>query len=102
MRIRSHPVLPELEGNEIKFEYAGTTYQAIQGDSIASALLANGVRILRRTEKKGEPRGLYCGIGHCYECRIHWEGVGEVRACLTPVQEGMRLRPKERSIGHEG
>ncbi|CAB3390674.1 (2Fe-2S)-binding protein [Kyrpidia spormannii] len=101
MRIHNHPILPDPRGAKITFQFDGVTYEAIDGDSIASALLANGVRVLRRTEKNGESRGIYCGIGHCYECRVYWEGVGEVRACLTPVEDGMRLRTQGGDPGHE-
>lgn len=87
-RVSEHPVLGPLEAEEIQFEFDGTTYSGIQGDSIASALLANGVRNLRYSNRDGEPRGIYCGIGHCFECRMTVNGVQSVRACITQACDG--------------
>lgn len=95
MRVINHLILPPIEQKPIEFFFEGKKYDALEGDSIASALLANGIRTIRYSEKNNDPRGLYCGIGHCYECRIHLEGSGKIRACITPVTEGMRLSPSE-------
>ena len=59
---------------------------------MAGALLAAGIRVLRRTAGRGEPRGLYCCMGVCYECVVFTEEEGFVRACMTPVREGMQIR----------
>ncbi|HBV96764.1 MAG: hypothetical protein JL50_15710 [Peptococcaceae bacterium BICA1-7] len=79
------------EGDQITFTFNGLSYQGLAGEPIAAALLANGVRTLRHHEKSGKPRGIYCGIGHCYECRVTVDGVPGVRACLTPLKEGMEV-----------
>ncbi|MFT9846217.1 (2Fe-2S)-binding protein [Aneurinibacillus sp. REN35] len=90
MRVWHHPVLGSLtEQKEVEILFDGSTYHAFAGESIAAALLANGVRTLRYTESKGEPRGIYCGIGHCYECRVEVNGIRSIRACITPVTDGM-------------
>jgi sarcosine oxidase subunit alpha len=52
-------------------------------------LLANGIRRLRVHEEQGTPRGIFCNIGHCMECRVTVDGLPGIRACLTPVREGM-------------
>jgi sarcosine oxidase subunit alpha len=89
-RIEHHPVLGQLEKQKkIQFQFDGKTYEGYEGDTIASALLANGIRTLRKHEETGNPRGIYCNIGHCYECRVTVEGTDNVRACLTPVTENM-------------
>ena len=43
-----------------------------------------------RDSPGGSPRGLYCGIGVCQECRVLVDGVA-VRSCVTPVAAGMRV-----------
>lgn len=91
MRIDAHPHLPQRDRHELSFEFEGTTYKALAGESIAAALLAADVRTLRRTESGDRPRGLYCGIGHCFDCRVYIRGHGSVRACITLVEEGMRI-----------
>jgi sarcosine oxidase subunit alpha len=87
-RVTNHPVLPDLANEEITFSFNGKAYTAHEGEPVAAALLANGVRQLRTSPVEGEPRGLYCGIGHCYECRLWLHGEIQVRACLTPVAAG--------------
>src|SRR5699024_12818842 len=65
------------------------TDQGLEVDMIASALLANGVRNLLVHEECGRPRAIYCTIGPCFECRLTVTGTPGVRACVTPLQEGM-------------
>ncbi|MFC4559850.1 (2Fe-2S)-binding protein [Virgibacillus kekensis] len=89
MRITNHPILGPLKKNTVTITYNGKNYTAQEGESIAAALLANQIRILRYSEKEKKPRGLYCGIGHCYECRVTVNGVRSVRACITPVKDKM-------------
>lgn len=42
----------------LKFSFDGKTYKGFEGDSLASALLANGVRIVGRSFKYHRPRGI--------------------------------------------
>lgn len=89
-RITEHPVLGKLEPrNVISFTYDGKTYKGYEGDTIASALLANGMRKLRVHEETGTPRGIYCNIGHCFECRVTVNEQSGVRACMTPIKTDM-------------
>jgi predicted molibdopterin-dependent oxidoreductase YjgC len=68
----------------------GEPLEATEGQSLAAALLAVG-RPTLRPSPSGEPRGVYCGIGICQECRVHVAGQGVVRACVTPVARDMRV-----------
>lgn len=89
-RIRNHQVLDPLDDKkEISFTFDGKTYNGYEGDTIASALLAHGIRTLRVHEESGTPRGIYCNIGHCYECRVTVDDRRGVRACLQPITDGM-------------
>lgn len=91
MRIIEHPVLGRLKKKPVTIRFNGAEYPAFEGESIAAALLANHVRTLRYSEKTNEPRGIYCGIGHCYECRVTVDGERSVRACITPVKDHMQI-----------
>ena len=92
-RIVDHPVLGKLsDRKEITFTFDGQTYTGYEGDTIASALLANGVRTLRVHEESGKPRGIYCNIGHCFECRVNVNDEAGVRACLTEVKDNMVVK----------
>lgn len=89
-RILDHPVLGALEPDQtVTFTFNGIKYEGRDGEPIAAALLASGIRTLRHHEESGTPRGIYCNIGHCFECRVDVDGHQGVRACLTPVREGM-------------
>lgn len=79
------------KGEEIIFTFNGRELKGYSGEPIAAALLANGIRTLRHHEKSGHPRGIYCGIGHCYECRVTVDGIPGVRACLTPLRAGLAV-----------
>lgn len=91
-RIINHPVLGKLDiSDTVSFTFDGEKYTGIKGESIAAALLANNTRVLRRHEESGTNRGIYCNIGHCFECRITVNDQEGVRACLTPLEEGMNI-----------
>ncbi len=61
---------------------------AYPGETVATVLLALGRRTLRHTAH-GAPRGLFCGMGVCYDCLVTVDGQPDVRACVTIVQPGM-------------
>jgi len=66
----------------------GQPVPAFAGETVATVLLALGRRTFRHTGQ-GAPRGLFCGMGLCFDCLVTVDGVENVRACLTPVAEGM-------------
>lgn len=98
-RILTHPVLDAIdETTMIFFTFNDKEYQGLPNESLAAALLANGIRTLRLHEESGTPRGIYCNIGHCFECRVTVNGQQGARACLTPVQEGMVVTSGEKLL----
>lgn len=58
------------------------------GQTVAGALWSAGVRSWRTTRVQGTPRGLFCGIGACFDCLATIDGVGGQRACLAPARPG--------------
>lgn len=82
---------PSYPGSQVQFYFNGAELIGYEGESIAAALLANGFWAIRTDEVTGEPRGIYCGIGHCYECRAEVDGVAGVRTCLTPLRRGTQV-----------
>ena len=76
----------------VVFEFNGRQFQAFEGDTIASALYAAGVRIFSRSFKYHRSRGLLCVAGACPNCLMSVDGVPNVRACMTRVEAGMRVR----------
>lgn len=78
-------------GPAIEILVNGRPLRAFEGESVAAALLAAGKRVLRTTARRGEPRGLYCGIGICFDCVMTIDGEPNVRACQTAVRAGMHV-----------
>jgi len=78
-------------GPRVQIVVDGVAVPAFEGESVAAALLAAGRRALRSTPGRAEPRGMYCGIGLCFECVLPIDGQPAVRACQTPVRDGMRI-----------
>ena len=92
MRITSHPILgPEVRKKKVDLVYDGKPIQALEGDTILAALLASGVKVTHYSNKSGQPRGLFCGIGRCTDCVMIVNGEPNVRTCVTLVEEGMRV-----------
>lgn len=62
------------------------------GQSVGAALAASGISSWRTTRVGGEPRGLFCGIGVCYDCLLTVDGLRSQRACVTAACEGQDIR----------
>jgi NADH dehydrogenase/NADH:ubiquinone oxidoreductase subunit G len=93
MRIdQSSSLLPEVKrGKAIQVIVDGSPVEANEGETIATVLLSAGIQTFRFTHKNKAPRGIYCGMGICYECLVTVDGIHAVRACVTPVVDGMRI-----------
>jgi predicted molibdopterin-dependent oxidoreductase YjgC len=71
--------------------FEGRTLTAREGQTVAAALTAAGVRSWRTTRRGARPRGVFCGIGACFDCLLTIDGRPAQRACLVPVRDGMIL-----------
>ena len=78
-------------GRGLEIIVDGRPVRAFEGETVAMALLAAGRRALRTTARRGEARGMYCGIGVCFDCVMTIDGRPNLRTCLTPVRAGMRV-----------
>lgn len=75
----------------LSFQFDGKAMTARAGDTVAAALLANGVSACRETPVSGAARGPYCMMGICFECLVVIDGVGNRQGCLVPLAEGMTV-----------
>ncbi len=82
----------------VAIEVDGEALAAYPGESLATALLASGRRAFGLT-RSGSPRGPLCNMGVCFDCVVTVEGLGEVRACMTVVREGLSARTGRRVDG---
>jgi predicted molibdopterin-dependent oxidoreductase YjgC len=85
------PFAVTLDGREI---------EALPGHTVAAALWAAGVVSWRTTRGTGRPRGVFCGIGVCFDCLVTVNDRPNQRACLVPVRPGDAIRTQE-GTGHD-
>ena len=94
-RLHDHPVLEPLEERFVTFHWAGSPVTAREGETIAAALVAHGVRAFGHHHRDGAPQGIFCANGQCSQCLVLADG-RPVKACITPVREGLRVDPVDR------
>ncbi|MCP5096368.1 MAG: FAD-dependent oxidoreductase [Chloroflexi bacterium] len=75
----------------ILFKFNGKSYTAHPGDSIASALAANGVKVIGRSFKYHRPRGLMA-YGHAANTMAQIGDEPSVSIWLRPVEEGLEVK----------
>jgi aerobic-type carbon monoxide dehydrogenase small subunit (CoxS/CutS family) len=76
----------------IEFTFDGEKITAITGQSVAAALLAANQRALRKTRFNNNERGVFCGIGVCFDCLVVIDGITNQRACLIEARPGMKVQ----------
>ena len=92
MSEKSRRLISNIErGQAIQLLVDGQPIPAYEGETVAAALLAAGRRALCGETPGGEPRGIFCGIGVCFDCLVTVDGAQTVRACVTPVRDGMQV-----------
>jgi aerobic-type carbon monoxide dehydrogenase small subunit (CoxS/CutS family) len=74
-----------------RFEFDGHAVEAEPGQSIGAALINAGYRSWRSTRTGGAPRGIFCGIGICFDCLVTVDGRPNNRACLTEATPDARV-----------
>lgn len=76
----------------MKVQVDGREVTAVPGQTVAGVLLGAGRSSWRTTRGSGRPRGIFCGIGVCFDCLVVVNGVPDVRACLRQVRDGDDIR----------
>lgn len=94
-RLTQHPIMDIPDAEVFTFTMDGKEVTAREGETVAAALMANGIRTFRLTSKYHEPRGIFCGIGQCTDCIMEIDGEKNVRACMTPAKPGMVVRSQD-------
>ncbi|MFC8069374.1 (2Fe-2S)-binding protein [Streptomyces sp. NPDC057293] len=77
----------------------GRRTEALPGRTVAGVLWAAGITSWRTTRGSGRPRGVFCGIGVCFDCLVTVNDRPNQRACLVPVRPGDVIRTQE-GTGH--
>ncbi|MBE0688073.1 MAG: FAD-dependent oxidoreductase [Anaerolineaceae bacterium] len=91
-RIKKHPILPIPEQAEIHFFWKGQSLSAKKGETISSALFANGIRVFGHHHKDQSPQGIFCANGQCSQCMVMVNGI-PIKACMEEVTDGIFVEP---------
>jgi hypothetical protein len=99
-RIENHPILGPIPKREkVYFQYEGQTIEGYLGETIATALIAHGVKVFRYTRKMNLPRGIFCAIGRCTDCVMTVDSIPNIKTCVTPIRNGMIVE-QQKGLGH--
>lgn len=74
----------------VRLAVNGQPVEVPAGATVAAAV-AHITPMRFRDSVRGMPRAPLCGMGVCFECRVRIDGRAQLRACLTPVREGMQV-----------
>ena len=80
-----------------EFSFDGRAVPFAPGQTVGAALWADGVRSWRLTRHEGRPRGLFCGIGVCFDCLVTIDGRPDERACVAPARPRLVVRTQGRA-----
>ncbi len=79
---------PEPSEQPVHITVDGQPLTGVNGQSIGGVMMAAGIRSWRSTAHTNAPRGIFCGIGVCFDCLVSVDGVRDVRACQRQAREG--------------
>ena len=80
--IRPTPAVP------VTITVDGDPVTGVTGQSLAGVILGSGTLGFRRTSMGNAPRGVFCGIGVCFDCLVEVNGQRDVRACQRRASAG--------------
>lgn len=84
-----------LRGKKISLKVDGNLVVAYEGETVHAALTAAGIRRLKNSKSIDSEtpvsRGIFCGMGICYECLVKIDHVPDQRACMTLVKDQMEI-----------
>ena len=83
--------LTDLIRKPVLFSFEGQDIEALEGDTLAAALLASGINSLRDAPVSGAKRGPYCMMGVCFECLVVIDGKPDQQSCMVVVRDGMTI-----------
>ena len=94
-RIYDHPIVEFDRGKEVTIYLDEKPIKAFDSETVAAALYASGLREFSKSIKYRRPRGFFCAIGRCSSCMMEVDGVPNVRTCVAPVKDGMKIRSQK-------
>jgi len=84
--------LPDRPGGTVTIYFEGQPVTALEGDTVAAAILAAGHAVTRLTPVSGTARGPFCMMGICFDCLLEIDGRAARQGCMVRVAEGLQVR----------
>jgi predicted molibdopterin-dependent oxidoreductase YjgC len=84
--------LADVERRPIRITVGDRTIEALDGDTLLTALLLARSH-LRLSEFGDGPRAGFCLMGACQDCWVALADGRRLRACTTLAEDGMALEP---------
>jgi sarcosine oxidase subunit alpha len=82
--------------HRVRFNFDGNWFEGHPGDTLVSALLANGVRVMGRSFKYHRPRGAWSGWtdepNAIFDVRKGGNAIPNLAGATTPLEDGMLVR----------
>ncbi|MEA1967119.1 MAG: 2Fe-2S iron-sulfur cluster-binding protein, partial [Thermodesulfobacteriota bacterium] len=91
-RLNHLPTLRIDPAEKVFFQYKGKNYSGTKGDTVATALFSNGVRLFSRSLKYHRPRGLYSLDGECSNTCMEVNGIPNTRCENTLLKNSMGVK----------
>ncbi len=86
-RVRAEADAVGRQDRPLRITVDGEPVDGIAGQTIAGVLLAAD-RLSWRRQRSGAPRGVFCGIGVCFDCLVTVGDERDVRACRRRARDG--------------
>lgn len=86
-RVRADADSVGRQESPLRITVDGAAVDGIADQSLAGVMLAAG-RLAWRNGPSGAARGVFCGIGACFDCLVTVNGIRDVRACRRRASDG--------------
>lgn len=83
--------IPDItRGTSFEIEVDGRRVLAYEGESLATVLMAAGIRAFEHHTPHA-PSRLFCGMGTCQQCLVTIDDLPNCQACQTFARPGMKV-----------
>ena len=84
----------KFKSNKVSFFFENKKYDAYEGETVASALIRNGINHFR-IDKDNNPRSPYCNMGICNDCILNINGHPSIKSCLKKIKNNDKIYRQE-------
>ena len=85
--------IPDISrGTSFEIDIDGQKVMAYEGETLATVLMATGIRAFEHHVHPYAPSRLFCGMGTCQQCLVTIDDLPNCQACQTPVHPDMKVK----------